>query len=106
MMTQDQRWVKMWQMYMDFLHDNKRRPSKYYPEERDLVNWAKYNRKLVNKGELKECRRNRFDELVAEAGKYQRVNQHQYINGESTHHQSSQDRHAAKCEEAMLDFGE
>ena len=32
----------MWQQYMDFLHENKRRPSKYKPEERDLVNWAKH----------------------------------------------------------------
>ena len=88
-MTQDQRWTMMWQMYMDFLHDHKRRPSKYQPEERDLVNWAKHNRKLVNKGELKADRKARFDQLVAEAEKYQRVNQHQYVNGESTHEQAS-----------------
>ena len=69
-MTQDQRWIMMWQKYMDFLHNNKRRPSKYQPEERDLVNWAN-------------------DQLVAEAEKYQRVNQHQYVNGESTHEQAS-----------------
>ena len=46
-MTQDQRWIMMWQKYMDFLHNKKRRPSKY-----------------------------------------QRVNQHQYVNGESTHGKS------------------
>ena len=89
MMTQDQRWTMMWQKYMDFLHNNKRRPSKYQPEERDLVNWAKHNRKLVNKGVLKADRKTRFDQLVAEAEKYQRVNQHQYVNGESTHEQAS-----------------
>ena len=88
-MTQDQRWIMMWQKYMDFLHNNKRRPSKYQPEERDLVNWAKHNRKLVNKGVLKADRKTRFDQLVAEAEKYQRVNQHQYVNGESTHEQAS-----------------
>ena len=87
-MTQDQRWTMMWQKYMDFLHNNKRRPSKYQPEERDLVNWAKHNRKLVNKGVLKADRKTRFDQLVAEAEKYQRVNQHQYVNGESTHGKS------------------
>lgn len=87
-MTQDQRWIMMWQKYMDFLHNNKRRPSKYQPEERDLVNWAKHNRKLVNKGVLKADRKTRFDQLVAEAEKYQRVNQHQYVNGESTHGKS------------------
>ena len=89
MMTQDQRWIMMWQKYMDFLHNNKRRPSKYQPEERDLVNWAKHNRKLVNKGVLKADRKTRFDQLVAEAEKYQRVNQHQYVNGESTHGEAS-----------------
>lgn len=87
MMTHEQRWTMMWQMYMDFLRDHKRRPSKYQPEERDLVNWAKHNRKLVNKGELKDDRKARFDKLVADAEKYQRVNQHQYVNGESTHEQ-------------------
>ena len=88
-MTQDQRWIMMWQKYMDFLHNNKRRPSKYQPEERDLVNWAKHNRKLVNKGVLKADRKTRFDQLVAEAEKYQRVNQHQYVNGESIHEKAS-----------------
>lgn len=105
MMTHEQRWMMMWQMYMDFLHNNKRRPSKYQPEERDLVNWAKHNRKLVNKGELKDDRKARFDQLVAEAEKYQRVNQHQYVNGGSTHVADSP-RPASNCHEALLNFGD
>lgn len=47
-MTHDERWMSMWQSYMDFMKENGRRPSKYKPEERTLVNWLKHNRKLVN----------------------------------------------------------
>lgn len=79
-MTQDERWLHMWQQYMDFLHENKRRPSKYKPEERDLVNWAKHNRKLINQGKFQPSRMDKFDELKREAEKYQRVNQHQYVH--------------------------
>lgn len=81
-MTQDERWAMMWDAYMDFLHSLHKRPSKYEPTERDLVNWLKHNRKLNNKGALRPDRKVKLDELLAEAAKYQRVNQHQYTNGE------------------------
>ena len=42
----------MFNSYIDFIKTNKRCPSKYKPEERNLVNWAKYNRKMRNKGLL------------------------------------------------------
>lgn len=81
MTTVDEHWLQMWQQYMDFLHTKERRPSKYRMEERDLVNWVKHNRKLINKGIFKESRKEKFDELLAEAAKYQRVNQYQYTDG-------------------------
>lgn len=83
-MTQDDRWLSMWQKYMNFLHRNKRRPSKYRKTEMKLVNWAKNNRKLRNKGVFPEHRMEKYKELLAESEKYQRVNQHAYINGEKT----------------------
>ena len=66
---------------MDFMRKNKRRPSKYKPEEHFLVNWAKHNRKLINKGQLQPSRMKKFMELKHEAEKYQRVNQYMYVNG-------------------------
>ncbi len=71
----------MWQSYLNFMRKSKRRPSKYYPEERVLMNWAKHNRKLRNQGKLPDNRKALFAKLVAESAKYQRVNQHQYTNG-------------------------
>ena len=66
---------------MDFMRKNKRRPSKYKPEEHFLVNWAKHNRKLINKGQFQTSRMKKFMELKHEAEKYQRVNQYMYVNG-------------------------
>lgn len=79
-MTQDDHWKEMWKAYMDFLAKNKRRPSKYNPENMKLVNWLKHNRKLRNKGILPDNRKDLFLELLAKAAKYQRVNQHSYVN--------------------------
>ena len=42
----------MWQAYMDFMERNKRRPSKYYSEDKALYNWCKHSRKLMNNGKL------------------------------------------------------
>ena len=79
-MTQDERWLHMWQQYMDFLHKNKRRPSKYKPEDRSLVNWAKHNRKLINQHKCQPDRMDKFNELMREAEKYHRINQHAYMH--------------------------
>lgn len=78
-MTRDEQWLQMWQQYMNFLHRNRRRPSKYYPEESKLVNWLKHNRKARNKGIFPSRREELFSKLLEEARKYQRTNQHAYI---------------------------
>lgn len=79
-MNRQDKWLYMWQKYMDFLHREKRRPSKYKAEERDLVNWAKYNRKMRNAGMLADDRLAKFKELTDEAAVYQRINQHAYVH--------------------------
>lgn len=79
-MTQDERWQEKYQTYLSYLRTNKRRPSKYRPEDRDLVNWLKHNRKLRNKGLLPDKRKGDLEALLAEAFKYQRVNQHAYLH--------------------------
>ncbi len=75
-MTHDERWQQMWQTCIDFMRLNKRRPSKYAPAERPLVNWLKHNRKLLNQGKMPERRKAAFDRLLAEADKYRHVNQY------------------------------
>ena len=62
---------------MDFMESNKRRPSKFIPEERGMRNWWKHQQKLVNAGELKEDRVELFKELVEVGEKYRHKNQYQ-----------------------------
>ncbi len=76
----DEHWLEMWEAYMAYLQTNKRRPSKYHPEDMKLVNWLKYNRKMRNKGKLSEDRLKQLNELLKEAESFRRVNQHQYLH--------------------------
>lgn len=77
-MTQDERWLAQWKEVTDFMEANKRRPSKYNPEERyKYCNWIKHNKKLLNAGKLKESRVEMFEKLLEMGEKYKRVNQWQ-----------------------------
>ena len=75
-MTRDERWLLMWRQYMDFMGEHGRRPSKHKAEERDLVNWMKYNRKMVNASAFPNIRRDKLDELIRLSEKCQHVNQY------------------------------
>lgn len=74
-MTQEERWMANWKAVMDFMVANKRRPSKFVDSERGLRNWWKHQQKLVNAGELKPERMEKFKKLVEMGDKYRRVNQ-------------------------------
>lgn len=50
-MTQEERWLKRYQEVIGIIETNHRNPSKYAPEERNMLNWVKANRKVMNKGE-------------------------------------------------------
>ena len=76
-MTQDEKWRANWLEVMDFMESNKRRPSKFIPEERGMRNWWKHQQKLMNAGELKSERVEMFNELLELGEKYKRVNQYQ-----------------------------
>lgn len=75
-MTQEKRWMYQWKAVMDFMEANKRRPSKFVDEERGLRNWWKHQQKLVNAGELKLERMEKFKELLEMGEKYRRKNQY------------------------------
>ena len=76
-MTQDERWLQQWQTIMDFMEANKRRPSKFVDEEREMRNWWKHQQKLLNAGELNTNRLEKFNELLKLGEKYKHVNQYQ-----------------------------
>lgn len=79
-MTFDEIWLLRWHECMSYLKTNKRGPSKYHAEDRRLVNWLKYNRKMAKMNRLDEVRKEKFDVLLAEVAKYRRVNQYSYYN--------------------------
>lgn len=60
---------------VSFIETNHRNPSKYVGSERELVNWTKQQRKLINAGKLKEPRLGMFKGLLTLSEKYKHVNQ-------------------------------
>lgn len=74
-MTQEERWITKYNEEVSFIETNYRNPSKYVGTERELVNWAKQQRKLMNAGKLKEPRLGMFKELMELSEQYKRVNQ-------------------------------
>ena len=76
-MTQDERWIIRYEEVMEFVTTNKRRPSKYTPEERNCWNWWRHTQKQLNAGQLKEDRIPLFQKLVELGEKYRRKNQYE-----------------------------
>lgn len=74
-MTQEERWMAKYNEVVTFIETNKRNPSKYAPEERNMLNWCKQQRKLINAGSLISDRVALFEKLQELAEKYKRVNQ-------------------------------
>ena len=50
----EERWMTRCREIVSFIETNHRNPSKYVGSERELVNWTKQQRKLINAGKLKE----------------------------------------------------
>lgn len=75
-MIQDERWTIRYNEVMTFIEENHRNPSKFIPEERGLRNWVRHQQKLVNKGELKLERVEKFKILLALMEENKHVNQY------------------------------
>ena len=76
-MTQEERWLKRYEEVVGFIQINKRNPSKYVAEDRDMLNWLKANRKALNLGKMNPGRVEAFKELLAECEGYRRKNQYE-----------------------------
>ena len=76
-MTQDEKWIARYNEVKTFIETNKRNPSKYRIEERDMLNWVKANRKVMNAGKMKPDRVEAFKKLSALMEENKRVNQYQ-----------------------------
>jgi len=75
-MDQETRWLTRYQEVRTFIEENQRNPSKHRLEEHDLLNWLKANRKLLNRGEMKEPRLGMFRKLLEMTEQYRRKNQY------------------------------
>ena len=76
-MTQDEKWLEKYNEVKTFIIENKRNPSKHRIEEHLMLNFIKHNRKLMNKGEMKPDRAEKFNELLAIIEENKRKNQYQ-----------------------------
>ena len=75
-MTQDELWHSKYKEVMTFIETNHRNPSKHRVEEHQMLNFIKHNRKLMNKGDLKEGRVEMFEKLLEMGERCRRVNQY------------------------------
>jgi hypothetical protein len=76
-MTQDERWLARYNEVVMFIETNKRRPSKYAPEERNAWNWLRHTQKQYGSGELKAERVEMFRALMELCEQYRRKNQYE-----------------------------
>lgn len=76
-MTQDEAWLAKYSEIVAFIEREHRNPSKHNPEERGrYLNWLKHNRKVFAAGEMKEERKEAFQNLLELCEQYRRKNQY------------------------------
>ena len=74
-MTQEERWLTRYNEVVAFIEREHRNPSKYAPEERNMVNFLKHTRKQMNQGLLKAERIPMFEKLLELMEQYKHKNQ-------------------------------
>ena len=75
-MTQDEKWMARYNEVMTFIETNKRNPSRHRIEDHDMLNWMKANRKVLNVGNMKAERVEKFRKLLEMTEQYKRKNQY------------------------------
>ena len=63
-MTQDEKWFVRYNDVREFIETNHRNPSKHRIEEHNMLNWLKANRKVLNAGNMKPERMEKFRKLL------------------------------------------
>ena len=75
-MNQETRWITRYNEVKSFIEASKRNPSKYVAEERLMVHFLKRGRKMMNAGEMKPERVEKFRKLLEMTEQYRRKNQY------------------------------
>ena len=76
-MKRDESWNKKYKELWQFVTDHRRGPTRHHLEEKRMLNWLKYNRKLLNKDELSPEKKLLIERLKALISSFNRVNQYQ-----------------------------
>ena len=76
-MTHDELWNSKWLTATEFIKKNGRNPSKFDGAEREIRNWIRHSKKLMNAGLLKEERIEKFKELLALSEMNKHMNQYE-----------------------------
>ena len=71
------RWQQNYDLLKAYIAEHHQLPDKKKVENRGLLNWWKYNKKLLNAGELKPDRVELFNQLLELGERYKHVNQYQ-----------------------------
>ncbi|MDE5739681.1 MAG: helicase associated domain-containing protein [Bacteroidaceae bacterium] len=79
-MTQDESWEKNYHAFLNFMTEQKKRPSKHRTAEHPMLNWLKYQKKRMAQGKMKPERIDRFKQLLEVADQYLRKNQYAYTH--------------------------
>ena len=75
-MKRETAWKKNYEALWAFVSDNHRGPTRHHIEEMHMLNWLKYNRKMLNKEKLSPERKELILRLKALISSLNRVNQY------------------------------
>ena len=69
-------WQSKYDAIWTFVSENHRGPSRHHLEEKRMLNWLKYNRKMLNKGVLSPEKTDLIMRLRAYIASFNRINQY------------------------------
>jgi HAD superfamily hydrolase (TIGR01509 family) len=75
-------WHLNYHEVMQFIGDNKKKPSKHFDDEDSMFYWIKYNKRLMQRGKLPTERKERMEKLLEALAQYKRFNSYTYVNAE------------------------
>ena len=80
--SQTERWERCRSEIHSYILTYKRLPSRHRIEDHRMLNWLKYNRRLLASGRMPQERIEKFQALLNVCSEYARVNQYAYsVNG-------------------------
>ena len=75
-MNRDIKWKIHYDEVWEFVNKNHRSPSRHHLEEKKMLNWLKYNRKMLNRDALSDGNKEEFLKLKSFISSFNRVNQY------------------------------